>query len=193
MVTKESGRAEKPKRDGFDRVIEDWERERPDLDTTPIGTIGRLRLAGQLVSAFYERSVKPFDLRPADFFLLSELRRAGPPYTLSPGELSLELVRSSGGITRMLDQLEQRGWIRREPDPNDRRGVRVCLTDEGRELIDEAMVDHFENEAELFEDLSPANKQHLADLLREVVSILQTKRESARGLRRRKGSTRPGS
>lgn len=184
---------ENPSRDAFDRVIEDWERERPDLDTTPIGIVGRLRLAGRLVSAFYERSVKPFGLRPADFFLLSELRRAGPPFVLSPSELSMELVRSSGGITRQLDQLEQRGWLLRAPDPNDRRGVRVCLTSEGRELIDEALVDHFDNEAELLEDLTPVDRERLAELLREVVGILQTKRVSARGPARPMRSMEPRS
>lgn len=192
-MASEPNSGEKPKPDVFDRVIEDWERERPDLDTTPIGIVGRLRLAGRLVTSFYDRSVKPFDLRPADFFLLSELRRAGSPYTLSPGELSQELVRSSGGITRMLDHLEQRGWIRRAPDPNDRRGVRAVLTDEGLALIDEALIDHFDNEAELLEDLAPSDRERLADLLREVVGILVTKQESARGTARRKGSRRPGS
>ena len=190
-MTKASGGGEKPKRDVFDRVIEDWERERPDLDTSAMGIIGRLRLAGRLVTSFYERSVKPFDLRPADFFLLSELRRAGAPYILSPGELSMELVRSSGGITRMLDHLEDRDWIRRAPDPNDRRAVRVCLTEEGRELIDEALVDHFDNEEDLLEDLTPADRERLADLLREFLGILLTKKESARGPVRRVGPTRP--
>ena len=192
-MASESRSGEKPKRDVFDRVIEYWERERPDLDTSPMGIIGRLRVAGRLVNSFYDRSVKPFDLSLADFFLLSALRRAGPPFTLSPGELSQELVRSSGGITRMLDHLEQRGWIRREPDPNDRRGVRAVLTDEGRILIDEALIDHFDNEADLLEDLAPAVRERLADLLREVVGMLVTKQETARGPARRKGSTRPRS
>lgn len=186
-------RSEKPTKDVFDRVIEDWARERPDLDVAPIGVIGRLHLAGLLVDRFYERSVAPFGLRPADFFLLSELRRSGPPYVLSPGELSHLLVRSSGGMTRQLDQLEQRGWIRREPDPDDRRGVRVYLTETGRRLIDDALTSHFDSEAELLEPLDPADCRRAARILRELVTLLAREHEPTRSALGSRRPTRPRS
>ncbi len=169
-------REARPGKDEFDRVIEEWRRERPDLDVSPIGIVGRLYVAGRLTERFYERSVAPFGLRPADFFLLSELRRSGPPYVLSPSDLSDLLVRSSGGITRQLDQLERSGWIRREPDPQDRRGVRVFLTAAGLALIDETLSGHFENEAELLAPLPAAECGRIAALLREILGLLSRER-----------------
>lgn len=163
--------------------MEEWGRERPDLDVAPIGVMGRLRLAGLLVEQFYEASVAPFGIRASDFFLLSELRRAGPPFALSPGDLSALLVLSTGGITRQLDQLESRSWIRREPDPNDRRGVRVFLTEEGLELIDEALSTHFENEAQLLEPFDAREQDRIATLLRELITVISQGTEPLRGRR----------
>ncbi len=169
-------REARPGKDAFDRVIEEWGRERPDLDVSPIGIVGRVYAAGRLTERFFGESVAPFGLRPPDFFLLSELRRSGPPYVLSPSDLSNLLVRSSGGITRQLDQLERSGWIRRQPDPQDRRGVRVFLTDAGLELIDEALSAHFENEAELLAPLPAAERDRIAGLLREILGLLSRDR-----------------
>ncbi len=186
-----SKRTARPDKDAFDRVIEEWRRERPDLDVSPIGIVGRLHVAGRRTERFYEESVAPFGLRPADFFLLSELRRSGPPYVLSPSDLSDLLVRSSGGITRQLDQLERSGWIRREPDPHDRRGVRVVLTDAGLELIDEALSAHFENEAQLLAPLSAAERDRIAGLLRELLGLLPRERGAGPPRLRSRSRARP--
>ena len=160
-------------KDIFDMVIAEWERERPDLDVSPLGIIGRVRLAGQLIEKFYEISVAPYGIRPADFFILSELRRAGKPFSLTPGDLSNLLVRSTGGITRQLDQLEGVGLIERERDDEDRRSIKVKLTREGLKLIDRALTGHFEFEQQLIEKLAPKSLPGARDFLKSLISGLR--------------------
>lgn len=170
------------KRDDFEDVLAQWETERPDLDLSPILLIGRLSRLGQLIERFYQASVAPFGLAPGDFFVLCELRRAGVPYQLSPSRLSRTLVRSSGGMTKQLDNLEGEGLVRRSRDPDDRRGVVVSLTPKGRKLIDRAMTAHAENEHRLLSPLASADRKRLTDLLREFLGALDASGlESARG------------
>lgn len=156
-------------RDAFDIVLDEWRVERPDLDMEPIGIVGRLYRLGRLAEEFYQRSVEPYGLRPSDFFVLSELRRAGPPYRLSPSALCRVLVRSSGGMTKQLDQLEAEGFIQRESDPSDRRGRRVRLTASGLGLIDAALAGHIENEQLLLAKRSATARRQLATQLRRSI------------------------
>ncbi len=159
--------------DTFALVIEDWARERPDLSTWPIAIIGRLHLLGRLVDGFYESSFAPFGLRSGDFFVLSELRRAGSPYRLTPTDLCRVLVRSSGGMTKQLDQLESAGWIVRERDANDRRSLWVRLTETGSTLIDSALTEHIENEQRLLAYLSESDKDEIPAQLASLVRALR--------------------
>ena len=155
--------------DSFDRVLEEWQQERPDLDMAPIGIVGRLYRLGRLVEDFYLESTRPYGLKPGDFFVLSELRRAGAPYLLSPSQLCRVLVLSSGGMTKQLDRLEVAGWIDREPDPADRRGRKVRLTNAGLALIDEALKEHIDNEHLLLGEVSLAQRDEVTASLRKLI------------------------
>jgi DNA-binding MarR family transcriptional regulator len=155
-------------RDGVDEIIEQWQRERPDVDVTPIGVIGRVsRLAREL-----ERRVEAVQvahgLDGGWYDVLATLRRSGPPYRLRASDFAASLMLTSSGTTKRLDRLERAGLIAREPDPDDRRGVLIALTAKGREAVDGALVAHMENEQALLSGLTRAEQRQLADLLRKL-------------------------
>jgi DNA-binding MarR family transcriptional regulator len=155
-------------RDGVDEILEQWRRERPDLDPAPIGVVGRIsRLAREL-----ERRLEPVyaahGLEPGWHDLLATLRRSGPPFRMRPTDLMSALMLTSSGTTKRLDRLEKAGMVAREPDPSDRRGTLIVLTDAGRELIDGVTGPHLENEARLLAALTPEERAVLAGLLRKL-------------------------
>jgi DNA-binding MarR family transcriptional regulator len=155
-------------RDGVDLILEQWQRERPDLDPSPIGVIGRIsRLARELEQRL-EPVYREHGLEPGWHDVLATLRRTGPPYRLRPTEFSSALMLTSSGTTKRLDRLEQAGLIERAPDPADRRGILITLTDAGRELIDSVTDAHLANEQRLLSALSDAERTRLAELLRKL-------------------------
>ena len=155
-------------RDGVDLILEQWQRERPDLDPSPIGVVGRVsRLAREL-----ERRLEPVyreqGLEPGWYDVLATLRRSGPPYRLRATDFTGALMLTSSGTTKRLDRLERAGLIARSPDPADRRGTLITLTAAGRDLVDAASEAHLENERRLLAALTGAERKRLADLLRKL-------------------------
>ena len=155
-------------RDGVDEILEQWRRERPDLDSSPIGVIGRVsRLARELEQRL-ETVYREHGLEPGWHDVLATLRRTGPPYRLRPTEFASALMLTSSGTTKRLDRLEQAGLITRGPDPEDRRGTLITLTAAGHELIDATTEAHLDNERRLLGALTDAEQSRLADLLRKL-------------------------
>jgi DNA-binding MarR family transcriptional regulator len=154
--------------DGVDEILDQWARERPDLDHSPIAVIGRIsRLARELEQRM-EVVYREQGLEGDWYDVLATLRRAGPPYTLRPSELTRTLMLTSSGTTKRLDRLERAGLIARTPDPSDRRGVLITLTDAGLELHDRAITAHLDNERDLLSGLTGAERAQLAALLRRL-------------------------
>jgi DNA-binding MarR family transcriptional regulator len=155
-------------RDGVDEILEQWRRERPELDPSPIGVIGRVsRLARELEQRL-EPVYREHGLESGWHDVLATLRRTGPPYQLRPTEFASALMLTSSGTTKRLDRLEQAGLITREPDPGDRRGTIITLTPAGHELIDAVTEAHLANERRLLSALTGAEQRQLADLLRKL-------------------------
>jgi DNA-binding MarR family transcriptional regulator len=155
-------------RDGVDLIVEQWRRERPDLDPSPIGVVGRVsRLARELEQRL-EPVYREHGLESGWHDVLATLRRTGPPFQLRPSEFTGALMLTSSGTTKRLDRLEQAGLIAREPDPDDRRGTLIALTPAGRELIDGVTEAHLENERRLLGALTETEQRRLADLLRKL-------------------------
>ena len=151
--------------DAVDGILEQWSKERPDLDVTPMGVIGRIsRLARRYDRAIAENFVA-FDLGPDEFDLLATLRRSGKPYELNPCDLLESMMVSSATTTHRLDKLEARQLIERRPDPKDRRAVLVRLTPAGKKLVDRALVAHVTLEHELLAGLDKSERAALAELL----------------------------
>ena len=155
-------------RDEVDRLIAAWKRERPDLDLSPLAVLSRItRIARHLDIA---RRDAFGDLENWGFDVLADLRRAGEPHQLSPGQLMQETLVTSGTMTNRLDRLEELQLITREPDPSDGRGSLVTLTRAGMRAVDSAMEDLLENERELLQNLSAKYREVLADLLSKLVT-----------------------
>lgn len=155
--------------DYVDYILKQWTDERPDLDGSAMGIIGRtVRLARH-----FERKIQSnlvaFDLSIGEFEVLATLRRSGAPYQLSPTDLYKSVMLSSGAMTNRVDRLEQTGLVRRSPDPSDRRGVLVCLTPEGLTLIDKVIAVHFARMQQLLAELTPVEQKLLADSLRKLL------------------------
>jgi DNA-binding MarR family transcriptional regulator len=155
--------------DPVDKILGQWQRERPDLDVSPMGVIGRMgRLAKHLERAIQE-TFSEFGLTVGEFDVLAALRRSGKPYQLSPTELFNMLMVSSGTMTHRIDRLEQAELVRRIPDLSDRRGTLIELTDKGFDLIEQAVEAHVVNEHRILSVLAESEREALIQLLRKLL------------------------
>jgi DNA-binding MarR family transcriptional regulator len=157
------------KLDPVDAILAQWQCQRPDLDVSPMGVIGRIgRLAKHLERAIQETFAE-FGLNLGEFDVLAALRRSGAPYRLSPTALFQTLMVSSGTMTHRIDQLERAELVRRVPDPTDRRGSLIELTDQGFERIEQAVTAHVANEHRLLSVLKQSEREALTLLLRQLL------------------------
>jgi DNA-binding MarR family transcriptional regulator len=160
--------------DAVDRILGQWQRERPDLagELWPMELVGRV----QRLNRVLERELRTFyaarDLELWEADVLLTLRRAGPPYALTPGALIKAAMITSGAMTNRIDRLEAKGLVRRSPGADDRRSVRVALTPRALELIDSFLTEHLTNEARLFAGLSADERAQLAGVLRTALHAL---------------------
>ena len=158
--------------DGVDVIIDQWRRERPDLDMSPIGVIGRISRLSREIERRLEPVYAASGLEPGWYDVLATLRRAGPPYRVRPTDFAATLMLTSSGTTKRLDRLEAAGYVTRERDPSDRRGVLIALTPQGRSLVDNAAGKHMANESLILSGLSVAEQRQLAGLLRKLTLTL---------------------
>jgi DNA-binding MarR family transcriptional regulator len=155
--------------DPVDKILAQWRQERPDLDVSPMGIIGRVtRLARHLEQAIQE-TFSEFGLTVGEFDVLATLRRSGRPYQLSPTELFNTLMVSSGTMTHRIDRLEQAELVQRIPDLSDRRGTQIKLTDKGFDVIEKAVEAHVVNEHRILSGLSISEREVLTQLLRKFL------------------------
>ncbi|MBG2709919.1 MarR family transcriptional regulator [Proteus columbae] len=159
--------------DRIDKITKQWQRERPDLDISPMGLIGRLGNVTLHLSREMEKVFSQFGLNTSSFDVLATLRRAGDPYTLSPGEMLSTLMVTSGTMTNRIDQLEKAGWVIRKVNPEDGRSFLVSLTPEGLELINQVIEAHAENQKRLVSGLSQQEQQTLNQLLKVFLNSLE--------------------
>ena len=157
-----------PSRDEVDRIVGAWERERADLDFTPLQVLSRVgRLARHLERA-RRTAFAASDLELWEFDVLSALRRAGRPYELSPKALLQQTLVSSGTMTNRIDGLVARDLVVRRTDPNDGRGILVMMTSTGMNRVDVAITTLLAAEAELLKRLPRPEQERLAALLRKL-------------------------
>jgi DNA-binding MarR family transcriptional regulator len=155
--------------DAVDAIIDQWRTQRPDLDPSAKHVTGRIVRLGSLFRAAYDDAFEALGIAGVEYGILSALRRAGRPYALTPTGLARNQMMTSGGMTSALDRLERKGLAVRAPNPADRRGTLVALTDAGLEVADEAMRRHSEVEHALIASLTPAQRDGLQSLLRTLL------------------------
>lgn len=154
--------------DVVDHLLDDWGRERPDLDASAMAVVGRLLHVGALVQTRADQRLRGHGISYTELDVLATLRRSGAPYRLSPTTLRKSVLLTSGAMTACLNRLEQRALICRSPDKADRRSLMATLTAEGVRLIDDAIATHFAEAARMIAGLAPAERTELAHLLRKV-------------------------
>ena len=154
--------------DAVDRVIAQWDAVRPDVDSSPIGVIGRVSRLSRLIDRRLGENFARFGIESWMYDVMATLRRSGEPYELTAGELVRQTMVTTGAITNRIDRLEQRGLVERA-GAQDRRKVIVRLTPAGRQLVDDVVVDHMATEREILAPLTPRQQADVANLLRAVL------------------------
>ena len=155
--------------DAVDRMLEVWKHELPELDLDTEGIVERIQKLTKMLDRTMNETLAEFNLDRGEWWLLGALRRSGPPYRRSPGKLSEEMGLSSGAMTNRLDRLETAGLIRRLPDPDDRRALKVELTDAGWQAWQDSTGAQAQKEALLASALDPSEKDVLNGLLRRLM------------------------
>ena len=150
----------------MDEILDQWARERPDLDASPIGLIGRLHRLGDVLNVELRRVFAQAGLGDGDFDVLVTLRRHGAPYELTPSELGASTMVTSSAVTKRIDRLERGGLVTRTVSDADARSRRIRLTEDGVALVDRLMGAHVANEQRLVSGLTADERAQLADLLR---------------------------
>lgn len=155
--------------DAIDRIVRQWNRERPQLDVSVTHVLQRISRVYLLQSASFAAVFDRHGITFGEFEVLASLLRSGPPYQMSPTQLVDAVVLSSGAMTNRIDRVEALGLVERRPDPSDRRGTLVALTKEGRATVDAAVLEHLANEERLLTALPSAERGTLARLLRKLL------------------------
>ncbi|VXD18849.1 MarR family winged helix-turn-helix transcriptional regulator [Planktothrix paucivesiculata] len=157
------------KHDRIDEILEQWQRESPELDVSALAVIGRVLRIARLLEKHRETVLADYGLNVWSFDVLATLRRQGSPYQLKPTDLYGLLMLSSGAMTNRIDRLEQEGVVVRIRDPHDRRSVSVQLTSKGVELMNRVMPVLFEKETQFLEQFNPTETQIFTQLLRRFL------------------------
>lgn len=158
--------------DRIDRILGQWNRERPDLDVTAMGEIGRYLRVARYFRREMEATFAKHGLNGATFDVLATLRRSGPPHALSPGDLMTATMVSSGTVTNRIDQLQKAGLVERRQNPADRRGFIVALTDKGFAVIEGAVADHVATQTRLISAFPAEQRATLDTLLRAYLAAV---------------------
>jgi DNA-binding MarR family transcriptional regulator len=125
--------------DTVDKLLSQWRCERPDLDVSALGIAIRIEMLAKLLRRDTAQSLAEVGLKPWEYDVLAALRRQGRPYTLPASKLAKASLLTAGAMTTRIDHLEHQRLVRRSPDPDDRRGVRVSLTAKGQKRVDAAI------------------------------------------------------
>ncbi len=160
------------KGDIIDEMNAAWQRELPDLDPSPLEVVGRVIVIAQYLERSVNAALEPLGLSLGQFDILATLRRQGAKGKMTPSQLMKSVMLSSGGMTNRIDRLEQAGWIRREEDPEDRRGVVVGLTKKGCELIEKATAARFEEARQSLPPLKGKELKEFGKMLQGWLCVL---------------------
>jgi DNA-binding MarR family transcriptional regulator len=160
-------------KDLVDRLISEWQRERPDLDPSPMSIVGRILSLGKTLERRANNALVGMDLIYTDLDVLATLRRSGKPYCLSPKELMKSVLITSGSMTALLNRLTRLNLITRTEDESDGRIKKASLTKKGIALIDKAIELRFNEASDAVKGLSAEDQKSLAALLRKLSIALK--------------------
>ena len=156
--------------DEVDRIVAAWRRVAPGVDVEPLEVLSRVARLAHHLDRLRRSAFASHALETWEFDVLAALRRAGEPHELSPGQLVVQTLVTSGTMTNRVDRLERRGLVQRRPAPDDGRSVLVRLTGEGARAVDAALADLVAAEDRMLAVLPPGERRALASLLRRVAA-----------------------
>lgn len=159
--------------DRVDRVEEAWRRERPDIDVSSVGIVSRIWRVGRHLQRQRKERLEALGTDPVTLDVLAMLRRSGPPYRRTAGELMQSALITSGGVSQRLEKLEKLGYVTRHVSLEDRRRVEVQLTPVGVELVDSVVADVMENESKALSGLTAQEQEQLRGLLRKLLATFE--------------------
>jgi DNA-binding MarR family transcriptional regulator len=160
-------------KDHLDYMLDQWRRERPEIDADGMAIVPRLMRLAHLYESRMRSVSRGLGLKPGWLDALSALRRIGPPYRLTASELAQSILLSSGGMTSRIDRMEEAGLTKRVPHPSDRRVVFVELTERGRKTIDAAIDAHLDLCEDLLSSLTKTEQKTFIDLMRKQTLALE--------------------
>ena len=172
MWNNESVARTETEKDHVDRFLESIRDELPELDLTVEGIVDRINGLSRRIKRMMEETLTERSLTWGEWKVLGLLRRS-QGYRRSPGYLAVHAELSSGAMTNRLDRLEEAGLIRRLPDPTDRRGVQVELTEAGKQAYDESTAAQAAKEALVASALTGKEKEELNNLLRRLMLVAE--------------------
>ncbi|EIE9663803.1 TPA: MarR family transcriptional regulator [Vibrio cholerae] len=153
--------------DKVDAILAQWRSVRPDLDFSSMGVVGRLRQTNGIWKTKLDQVFDGFGLSCIEFDILATIRRNDREIT--PTELYQTLMLSSGAISTRIEQLVQRGLVQRVASEQDRRSCKVTLTEQGIELVDQALNAHVANVDGMLSVLTEQERKQLGQLLKKIL------------------------
>jgi DNA-binding MarR family transcriptional regulator len=155
--------------DSVDRIVQAWRERDPRLDSSSLEVTGRLLLCARYYEQFVVAVLEPFQLSIADFDVLNTLRRVAHQRGSKPGDLARSSLITTGAMTSRLDRLEAAGFVRRTPDPADRRGVLVRLTPSGTKVARQALQKLIAANQTFLEPLSAQQQDSIASAFKQLL------------------------
>jgi len=162
-------RKTEPLRNSMESILEQWSRERPDLNLSAMAVIGELLQTGEMLRRGVQDLWAEAGLDFPALDVILTLRRQGKEQALSPSALAKEMMLSTSAMTNRLDRLEKRGIVQRVDDPNDRRAIQVLLTSKGFQLAEDMMESHVAKQQEMLHGLSEDERIQLRTLLLKIM------------------------
>jgi DNA-binding MarR family transcriptional regulator len=161
------------KQDNVDQLLQQWSRERPGMDVSPLGIVVRIQVLSKFLQRRSTAALRKHDLKHWEYDVLSVLRRQGEPFELAATEIADAALLTSGAMTTRIDGLERRGLVQRRQSKEDRRSFLVRLTASGRKLVDAAIESRLQDASDTLDNIPLAERRRLADSLRELILGLE--------------------
>ncbi len=160
-------------KDFIDQLMQRWLTQRPELDVRPIAVIGRAIRIADVLKRELKALLQPYGLEVWEFDILATLRWGSDKAGMTPTELMDVVMATSGTMTHRLDRLEKAGFVRRVPNPDDRRSVRIQLAERGIEVVERSLTAHIASAEKAVSEISQSEQQQTACVLKRILAQIE--------------------
>ncbi len=160
--------------DIIDILVQEWKKERPELDTSAMLVVGRILKLGKILEKKASTAILNNDIVYTDLDVLATLRRSGKPYELTPKQLMRSVLITSGAMTALLKRLEKLKLIYRAPSQKDGRIISAGLTKKGKIVIDKAIEIRFREAKNTVSIFNESETEMLSSLLKKLLKSVES-------------------